>query len=211
MADDDEGTTWGVQGSVFVGTNSKDVTDLYTGYYYEGDKSNTMSFSAFKEEYIDTELENNWDTANNGEWVKIIDNNGDGAADYAFKTTFTLDKAVNTYTKNDESTLRYYALDLINGDYTGRYMNTVAEGDVVLHTVIDGQAIIWKADSVEDTITNINDIYKRTITATTSSGDVYNQSEIDNATRMDQLISQMSENVTYRMYLDAFGDRKSVV
>jgi hypothetical protein len=205
MADDDEGTTWGVQGSVFVGTNSKDVTDLYTGYYYEGDKSNTMSFSAFKDEYIDTELENNWDTANNGEWVKVIDNNGDGVADYAFKTTFTLDKAVDTYTKNDESTLRYYALDLINGDVTGRYMNTVAEGDVVLHTTIDDQAIIWKADSVEDTITNINDIYKRSITATTSSGDVYSQSEIDNATRMDQLISQMSENVTYRMYLDAFG------
>ena len=83
---------------------------------YTGDKSNEMSYSAFKAEYINETVDKKWDKANDGEWVKIIDNNGDGAADYAFKTTFTLDKAVNTYTKNDESTLRYYALDLINGE-----------------------------------------------------------------------------------------------
>lgn len=34
---------------------------------------------------------------------------------------------------------------------------------------------------------------------------MYSQSEIDNATRLDQRIEQMSENVNYRMYLDAFG------
>ena len=194
-------TTWEVSGSVYVGTSSRD----YDLRWNTNDKSDTMSFKAFKEEYIDTDLIKNWEKSNDGEWVKVIDNNGDGVAEYAFKTTFTLDKAVNTYTKNDESTLRYYALDLINGDVSGRYMNTVAEGDIVLHTTIDDQALIWKAEVAEDEITKINDIYKRTITATTSSGDVYSQSEIDNATRLDQLLSQMSENVNYRLYLDAFG------
>ena len=201
MADDYDVTSWGVEGKVFVGTNSQDVI----ASYYDGDKSNTMSYRAFKEEYIDTDIIKNWSTSNDGEWVKVIDNNGDGVAEYAFKTTFTLDKAVNTYTKDDNSTLRYYALDLVNGDYTGRYLNTVAEGDIVLHTTIDGQALIWKANTAEDTITKINDIYKRSITATTGSGDVYSQSEIYNASRLDQRIEQMDETVNYRMYLDAFG------
>ena len=205
MADDGDMTRWGVSGSVYVGTNSQ---DLVGNWNYTGDKSNEMSFSAFKAEYIDQELENNWATAQDGEWVKIIDNDGDGNADYAFKTTFTLDKAVNTYTSGDKSTLRYYSLDLINNKDNVeqvKYMNTVAEGDIVLYTVIDKQAMVWKANSAEDTITKINDIYKRSITATASNGDVYSQSEIGNATRLDQRIEQMSENVNYRMYLDAFG------
>ena len=206
MADDDEYTKYGVNGSVYVGTNSKDVTNIYG--YYAGDKSNEMSFKSFKDEYINDTVDKKWDTSNDGEWVKIIDNNGDGVADYAFKTTFTLDKAVDTYTSGDNSTLRYYSLDLINNKDNVeqvKYLNTVAEGDIVLHTTIDKQALVWKANSAEDTVTKINDIYKRSITATTSSGDVYNQSEIGNATRLDQRIELMSENVNYRMYLDAFG------
>ena len=206
MADDDEYTKYGVNGSVYVGTNSKDVTNIYG--YYAGDKSNEMSFKSFKDEYINDTVDKKWDTSNDGEWVKIIDNNGDGVADYAFKTTFTLDKAVDTYTSGDKSTLRYYSLDLINNKDNVeqvKYLNTVAEGDIVLHTTIDKQALVWKANSAEDTVTKINDIYKRSITATTSSGDVYNQSEIGNATRLDQRIELMSENVNYRMYLDAFG------
>ena len=201
MADDEDGTTWKVSGSVYVGTSSRD----YDLRWNTNDKSDTMSFKAFKEEYIDTDLIKNWEKSNDGEWVKVIDNNGDGVAEYAFKTTFTLDKAVNTYTKNDESTLRYYALDLINGDVSGRYMNTVAEGDIVLHTTIDDQALIWKAEIAEDEVSKINDIYSRKITATTKNGTTYSQSEIDNATRLDQRIEQMSETVNYRMYLDAFG------
>ena len=201
MADDEDGTTWKVSGSVYVGTSSRD----YDLRWNTNDKSDTMSFKAFKEEYIDTDLIKNWEKSNDGEWVKVIDNNGDGVAEYAFKTTFTLDKAVNTYTKNDESTLRYYALDLINGDVSGRYMNTVAEGDIVLHTTIDDQALIWKAEIAEDEVSKINDIYSRKITATTKNGTTYSQSEISNATRLDQRIEQMSETVNYRMYLDAFG------
>ena len=200
MADNLEGTTWQVSGSVYVGTSSQNG-DRTTS----NDKSDTMSFKAFKEEYIDTDLVKNWEKSDDGEWVKVIDNNGDGVAEYAFLTTFTLDKAVNTYTKNDESTLRYYALDLVNGDYTGRYMNTVAEGDIVLHTTIDDQALIWKAEVAEDEITKINDIYSRKVTATTKGGTTYSQSEIENASRLDQRIDQMDETVNYRMYLDAFG------
>ncbi len=203
MADNLEGTTWQVSGSVYVGTSSQNGdTVLWTT---SNDKSDTMSFKAFKEEYIDTDLVKNWEKSDDGEWVKVIDNNGDGVAEYAFLTTFTLDKAVNTYTKNDESTLRYYALDLVNGDYTGRYMNTVAEGDIVLHTTIDDQALIWKAEVAEDEITKINDIYSRKVTATTKGGTTYSQSEIENASRLDQRIDQMDETVNYRMYLDAFG------
>ena len=203
MADDDEYTKYGVNGSVYVGTNSKDVTNIYG--YYAGDKSNEMSFKSFKDEYINDTVDKKWDVSDDGEWVKIIDNNGDGIADYAFLTTFTLDKAVNTYTDNDKSTLRYYGLDIIKSDLTARYMNTVAEGDIVLWTDIDDQALIWKAETAEDEITKINDIYSRKVTATTKGGETYNQSEIDNASRLDQRIDQMSETVNYRMYLDAFG------
>ena len=204
MADNEDQTKYGIAGSVYVGTSSQNYEYGWTN----NDKSDTMSYNAFKAEYIDTDLIKNWSTSQDGEWVKIIDNNGDGNADYAFKTTFTLDKAVNTYTSGDKSTLRYYSLDLINNKddvEQVKYLNTVAEGDIVLYTVIDKQALVWKANSAEDTITKINDIYKRSITATASNGDVYSQSEIGNATRLDQRIEQMSENVNYRMYLDAFG------
>ena len=56
--------------SVYVGTNSK---DLVGNWNYAGDKSNEMSYKAFKAEYIDEKIEKNWSTANAGEWVKLID------------------------------------------------------------------------------------------------------------------------------------------
>ena len=203
MADDEDATTWNVTGSIYVGTSSRDYDIRW--YYGTNDKSDTMSYKAFRDEYINDVVDKKWDTSDDGEWVKIIDNNGDGIADYAFRTDFTLDKAVSTYTNNDKSTLRYYGLDIIKSDYTARYMNTVAEGDIVLWTAIDDQALIWKAETAEDEITKINDIYSRKVTATTKGGTTYSQSEIDNASRLDQRIDQMDETVNYRMYLDAFG------
>ena len=203
MADDEDATTWNVTGSIYVGTSSRDYDIRW--YYGTNDKSDTMSYKAFRDEYINDVVDKKWDTSDDGEWVKIIDNNGDGIADYAFRTDFTLDKAVSTYTNNDKSTLRYYGLDIIKSDYTARYMNTVAEGDIVLWTAIDDQALIWKAETAEDEITKINDIYSRNVTATTKGGTTYSQSEIDNASRLDQRIDQMDETVNYRMYLDAFG------
>ena len=40
-----------------------------------------------------------WDqdirSSKNGEWLKIVDNDGDGIAEYVFLTEYTLDKAVS--------------------------------------------------------------------------------------------------------------------
>ena len=197
---DDGDRSLNIVGSVYVGSDSG------SNSVSNSDKSDTMSYDAFKDEYIIDKDDQLWKSAKDGEWVKVIDNNNDGKAEYAFKTTFTMDKVVDTYTKSGTEYNRFYGLDLINsGAPVARYMNDVAVGDIVLHTTIDKQALIWKAEFVEDTAAKITDIYNRKVAVTTGSGDTYKQSEIDNTSRLDQFINQMSETVNYRMYLDAFG------
>ena len=205
---DDEDATSNIIGSVFVGSTSSDTTN------YNTDVSDTMSYDAFVAAYIVDKNNIAWTAANDGEWVKVIDNNGDGKADYALKTTFAMDKVVDTV-KNSSGTEfnRFYGLDLANNTskFTARYLNDVAVGDIVLYIdsskddQVDGQALIWKADVVTDKITNITDMYARAINMTTASGETYYQSEIINETRLDQLIRLMSKNVSYNVYLDAFG------
>ena len=39
----------------------------------------------------------------NGDWVKFIDNDNDGAAEYAFKTHYNLEEALYTYKDRDDN------------------------------------------------------------------------------------------------------------
>ena len=202
MADDDRNFE-GVEGSVWVGSNSKNLA----GLTYTGDKSNEMSYNAFKEQYINAQEKGNWNEGDDGEWVKIVDNDGDGKAEYAFLTTFTLDKVVSTYTKDGTEYNEFYALDITDrsnpdNTITARYMNDVAVGDIVLHTTIDKQALIWKAETDEDSVKLVSH-KDRSIT---TLGDVtYKQSLIDNVTRLDDDVTTVDDSVNYRFYKDAFG------
>ena len=107
---------------MYVGTKSTP-----TSTDEERDLSNTISFNKFFEDYINPiDYNQNWNTSDNGEWVKFVDNDGDGACEYAFYTWSFLDEATHTYTnRNDETVTEFNwfddnTYDVPNGRYTTR-------------------------------------------------------------------------------------------
>ena len=108
--------------------------------------SDEISYKQFVKEYINTETwDKNWDESENGEWVKIVDNNNDGKAEYAFKTQYWLDEAVHTRTKDGETILEYRSVDRDDDDVDEfRGEDDLSVGDVVLYTFIDGVVTFQK-------------------------------------------------------------------
>ena len=185
--------------------SGSEVRDFALGEVYVGttsmkDYSDDMSWKSFKAEYfIDSKNSRTFEKAENGESVRIVDNNGDGTAEYILKITYTLDQAVDTY----KDTLLYNGLNLRSDDISEVYYGSeVAVGDVVVWNVIDGKASIWLAETDTDKIDTKN---FRNITVTTEGGETYGQSGIANRTGMDQLIMNMNAGTEYIMYKDRFG------
>nr|WP_300880111.1 hypothetical protein [uncultured Acetatifactor sp.] len=199
--DPDRDTFYPYSGKVYVGTQTtKDISD-------------EISWSAFLDKYINDErYDVNWNISYNGQWVKFVDNNGDGQCDYAFLTHAFLDEVVGTYkTKDGDTVMQYNSFDDLERPegYTVRYMDKAepVERDVeiedkVIATWIDNQYLIGHADSVTKTVNKYN--WKDDI-ITTTDGDEYGQSQIGNATDMMQWLSDMDEKTEYVMYLDSFG------
>ena len=63
-----------IRGEVYVGTQSND------------DISDTLSYEEFVDEYAALDCNGN----ENGNWLKVVDNDGDGEADVVMKTIYTL-------------------------------------------------------------------------------------------------------------------------
>ena len=189
-----------ITGDVFVGTKSTNNASTDE----ERDLSNQIGYNKFFEEYINAEVYDvNWDRADNGEWVKFIDNDGDGAADYAFLTQSNLDEVLSTYTKGDATVTEYYTFsDDADNWYSVRYLGDVpAVGDVVLYSFIDGQILVEAAKSEEVTVTDYSWKDDQIIT----DKGTYGQSGIENWTEMMELISAMKDNTKYAVYFDHFG------
>ena len=201
VADPDRDTFYPYSGKVYVGTQTtKDISD-------------EISWSAFLDKYINDErYDVNWNISYNGDWVKFVDNDGDGQCDYAFRTLAFLDEVVGTYkTKDGDTVMQYNSFDDLERPegYTVRYMDKAepVERDVeiedkVIVAWIDNQYLIGHADSVTKTVNKYN--WKDDI-ITTTDGDEYGQSQIGNATDMMQWLSDMDEKTEYVMYLDSFG------
>lgn len=201
VADPDRDTFYPYSGKVYVGTQTtKDISD-------------EISWSAFLDKYINDErYDVNWNISYNGDWVKFVDNDGDGQCDYAFRTLAFLDEVVGTYkTKDGDTVMQYNSFDDLERPegYTVRYMDKAepVERDVeiedkVIVALIDNQYLIGHADSVTKTVNKYN--WKDDI-ITTTDGDEYGQSQIGNATDMMQWLSDMDEKTEYIMYLDSFG------
>ena len=188
-------------------TNSTYVGRVYVATQTSKDISDTISYNEFVDTYInDLAYEINWGGSDNGAWVKFIDNDLDGVCDYAFKTVYTMDKAMGTYTKGDNTYIEYNAIDEGNPNYVIRYMGdyTPAVGDVVLAAPIDGQYLVEKANDVTKTVNNYN---WREDKITTTDSDEYGQSgdDIGNVTGMQEKISTMADKTEYIMYFDHFG------
>ena len=193
-----------IKGEVYVGTQS--TTDI----------SDELSYNQFKDKYIETdenaiEVQEN----ENGNWLKVIDNDGDGKADYVLKTIYTF-AAVEELDRDDDLELTASELDLvaiddgdaindIDKDFDIVCADELSDGDIVYYAVIDGNAQTYLAEMVTATIKSVN---RRTLTATTTDGDEYVESGVCNHVNRNEYedgVGNLSGSTSYDLYLDKFG------
>ena len=198
---DKEGDNY-IEGEVYVGTQSnKDISD-------------EISFKKFKEEYVES-AENalEFDTADNGEWLKVVDIDGDGKADFVMRLDFAM-SLVTRVSKNGNVTL----VDLAKKDEVAFGTTTIekdelvteaelAAGDVVVYTLIDGVYYVDAAEVATETIDK-KGINSKTETITCNGTD-YVQSHIGYAdpskTEYYHDVTDAHTEMTYDLYLDKFG------
>ena len=188
------------------------VGEVYVGTQSTTDISDEISYRAFYNEYIDEVGDNaEVDGADNGEWLKVIDNDGDGEADYVFRVDFAM-SVINRISKSGVYTLE--ALDNVDevsfatttidsGDMVTA--DELAEGDVVIYTLIDGVYYVDLAETVTETI-DARGINSKTETITCNGTD-YVQSHIGYTDQTNYMwdVTDAHTEVTYDLYLDHFG------
>jgi hypothetical protein len=200
-------------------TNGYVYGEVYVNTTSLVDVSDTMSFKQFMADYIDAGTTQYFGTTKNGEWLKVIDNNGDGAADYAFKTQFNVDvvSAVNAKTgavtmttpvgQNATTGTPIYTIssdDLSTSD-------ELTKGDVVIWDLIDGVYHVCLADSFEAQVSSYS---WKNDEITTTDGETYGQSGIGNSNDdvSGALVNVIStdlvnalDKTNYVFYKDFFG------
>ena len=189
-----------ILGEVYVGTKSTE------------DVSDTMSYRQFVKEYLNN---GNGDAdikeAYQGEWLKVVDNNNDGEAEYVFLTEFAMSKitaiskkGVHTLTALDGTdkpdvveVTEIKKDDIITKD-------ELAVDDIVVYTEIDGKTYIDLAEKVTESIDKRGiDRKSETITC---GDNVYTQSHIGYADVMQSDITAAYTGTEYDLYLDKFGN-----
>ena len=193
-------------GWVIVGTSYKDDDTAE-----ENDVSNDMTFRAFVREYLITDSEDavTVEGSENGEWLKVVDNDGDGTAEYVFKTEFAMSmitditkKGVYTFASLETADKPAFEADKVaEADIVTS--DELAEGDVVIYTKIDGVYYVDLAEMVTETVDK-GGVDKRDETIT-CDGAVYGQSYIGYSDLMESDVTKAHTNETYDLYLDHFG------
>ncbi len=177
------------------------IGEVYVGTTSMKDYSDTMSWKSFKTEYFnDTKTSRRFTSAENGESLRVIDNNNDGTAEYVLKIKYTMDQVTGTY--KDAPELNGFRVAAKYKDNNLSMDGEFTVGDVVVYTVIDNKLTMWPAEVMTDSIKTKT---FKNITVTTEGGEVKGQSGIENLTGMDQLIMNMNDKTQYNMYLDRFG------
>ena len=177
------------------------IGEVYVGTTSMKDYSDTMSWKSFKTEYFnDTKTSRRFTSAENGESLRVIDNNNDGTAEYVLKIKYTMDQVTGTY--KDAPELNGFRVAAKYKDNNLSMDGEFVAGDVVVYTVIDDKLTMWPAEVLTDSIKTKT---FKNITVTTEGGEVKGQSGIENLTGMDQLIMNMNDKTQYNMYLDRFG------
>ncbi len=194
-----------IDGEVYVGTQ--------TGY----DISDVMTWKSFDAKYLETATDDNTKTfsANaNGEWLKAVDNDNNGYADYVFLTTFAMAE-VSDVTKKGIVTidnidvlpkgLELDELVLDSDKITFVADEGLAEGDIVLATYIDGVYYVNLAETAVGTVDK-NGYDRKNVTLTCGEAK-YEESGIwySYAENMEYKLEDATEKETYDFYLDHFG------
>ncbi|MBD5155500.1 MAG: hypothetical protein HDT15_10685, partial [Oscillibacter sp.] len=179
------------------------IGEVYVGTTSTVDVSDTLSWVQFKDKYL---VENNngdlgW--VYNGQSLRVVDNNGDGTAEYILGIGYVQTRIVNI--RNDVP--EFYNIKPGEMGYKDIYWDGGVEAysvnTVVNYSVIDNKMSVWTAPVVTDSAKTKN--FQKITVTTTDSGETYGQSGIVNATTMDYRILSMDEGVKYNMYLDQFG------
>ena len=195
-------------------------SDLIIGAVYVGTQSNEdisdeLSYKQFVDKYIDTdenaiEVEGN----ENGEWLKVIDNDGDGVADIVLLTKYVM-AAITDIDKNGDYTVSYdVSGDLVEIDSADMMTeDELAEDDIIVYAYIDGNYVSNIADMVTETIDKKGiDFKAETITCGDNtyaqSGIGVDQAELNAAFLYDHFeiyVTDAETEVAYDLYLDNFG------
>ena len=183
----------------------------------EKDISNDITFRNFVKDYLVSTSKDTIEVteSDNGEWLKVIDNDGDGVADYVFLTEFAM-SVINRISKDGEYTLanlatredavRFDDETVIDGDEIVTE-DELAEDDVVIYTLIDGNYYMSIAEMVTETIdAGKNAINSKTETITCDGTD-YVQSHIGYTDKSvyEYDVTEAETETTYDLYLDHFG------
>ena len=189
-------------GEVYVGTKS--TLD-------EHDVSNDISHDEFIEKYINVNENRTISGSDNGEWLRVIDNNGDGVAEYVLRTDFVMTTVVDYEKRTDLYNVEY------DVDENHRVISKIPAGEirkdddvdmsvgaVILYTYIDGYYYISNPEVKSLKVDTKSIEQKKNVF---KSDDVeYTWSGIDKeAERYYTDISQISYDVNYDMYFDHFG------
>ena len=193
-------------GEVYVGTKSK---------LEEDDISDDISHDEFIEKYINVNENRTISSSDNGEWLRVIDNNGDGVAEYVLRTDFVM-TTVTDYEKRTDTYVVEWEGDLPNGNGKGtikadaiRPVNggeaaDMSIGSVILYTLIDGYYYISNPVAQSMTIDKKSiDSKKGTFTV---DGEGYTWSGIEEAAeRYYDSLANLAYETKYDMYPDHFG------
>ena len=208
---------------IFVWSDNKtgDTTsdDLFFGEVYVGTKStlneddisDEISYDEFVEKYINSNENRTISDSDNGEWLRVIDNNGDGVAEYVLRTDFIMTTVVDYEKRTDLYNVEY------DVDENHKIISKIPAGEirmddgvdmsvgaVILYTYIDGYYYISNPEVKTLKVDTKSIEQKKNIF---KSDDVeYTWSGIDKeAERYYTDISQISYDVNYDMYFDHFG------
>ncbi len=176
------------------------IGEVYAGTSSTLDQSDIKSWPQFVEEFLDGQNTNEYENVVNGNSLRIVDNNGDGKAEYVLRVDYTQDKAIG----ERRDVLQFNKLVISKyEDNNLAMMDEIAVGDVINYTIIDGKLTVYKADMITDTIHNKN--FKNVTVDATDEGETHGQSEIDVYTNMETNIMLMAEKTSYNIYFDEFG------
>ena len=209
----DKKTSSYIDGEVYVGTQSNtDISDV--------DADQKYSWESFCEEFIEEKEDDAAVSKNdNGNWLKVIDNDGDGTADYIFKVIYTVaqvtrvkDDVVTLDTKNhtlsfeDKNGGIYICdTDAINNltDEEVVSADTLAVDDVVYYAVIEDKAQTYKA-AMETA--SFKDVSRNSKIAVTTDGTEWTQSDVCEHIE-DEAFSHDVRNLAGKVSYDCYFDR----
>jgi hypothetical protein len=195
---------------IFDYASSASIGEVYVGTQNSTDISDTLSYKAFLAKYLTDETDGQAAKVNqNGNYIKVIDNDGDGVAEYILQTKYTMD-AVTSIAKNGTYTLAAgteIAADALVSE------DEITVGDVIVYAKIDGVYYANLAEVVTDTIDYKGINYKTKVI--TCGDNTYGQSEITlNLDKFNAafLYDTFQDDVTnaevekaYDLYLDNYG------